>query len=225
MELDNTKLTIWQENVNKSPMFQHDIISSKSLIELGVNIIALQEPAINNFGKTITTKDWTPIYPTTHSMHPENTRSIILVQATLTSNSWQQLDCPSGDITIIQLSGLWGKLSIFNIYNDCQHNQMVNMLTNYHHRNMPSVGVNTSETMHCIWLGDFNRHHPHWDNSSDTRLFTADVMKEQRCLSTQFQKLDLKWYSPVACQHTSTMSQRNGVVSTTSFSLITHWTH
>ena len=105
MDLDNMKLVIWQQNVNKSPTCQHDIVSSKFLINIEANIVALQELTINHFGKTIATKDWTPIYPTTHSMHPENTRSVILVRAILTSDSWQQLDCPSGDITIIQLMG------------------------------------------------------------------------------------------------------------------------
>jgi hypothetical protein len=116
MELEDTKLIIWQQNVNKSPTCQHDIISSRYLIDLGANIVALQEPAINCFSKTIATRDWTPVYPSTHEMHPENTRSVILVKAKLTSDSWQQLDCPSGDVTIIQLSGNWGKLTIYNIY-------------------------------------------------------------------------------------------------------------
>lgn len=64
MELDHTSITIWQQNINKSPICQHDLISSKSLIDLGANIVALQELAINPFNKMIATKDWTPMAST-----------------------------------------------------------------------------------------------------------------------------------------------------------------
>jgi endonuclease/exonuclease/phosphatase family metal-dependent hydrolase len=30
-------------------------------------------------------------------------------------------------------------------------------------------------TAHILWVGDFNRHHPYWDDLSDTRLFTSDA--------------------------------------------------
>jgi hypothetical protein len=29
-----------------------------------------------------------------------------------------------------------------------------------------------------MWLGDFNRHHPHWDNITDNRLFTHAAIKK-----------------------------------------------
>jgi hypothetical protein len=32
-------------------------------------------------------------------------------------------------------------------------------------------------TAHILWVRDFNRHHPYWDDLSDTRLFTPDAMK------------------------------------------------
>jgi hypothetical protein len=92
MELDRANIKIWQQNINKSPTSQHDLISSKYLIDIGANIVALQEPAINHFNKTIAAKDWIPIYPSTHSKQPDKTRSVILVSAMLASDSWQQLD-------------------------------------------------------------------------------------------------------------------------------------
>ena len=182
MELNHTNLTIWQQNVNKSPTCQHDIISSKFLIDLGANIVALQEPAINQFGKTIATKDWTPIYPTTHNTHPKSTQSVILIKSTLMTNSWQQLDSPSGDVTIIQVTGNWGKLTILNIYNDCEHNRTINLLSDFHHRNAHILGTDDVEAAHCIWLGDFNRHHPYWDDPEDTRLFTREAINAAETL-------------------------------------------
>ena len=161
MDLVDPTINIWQQNVNKSPICQHNIVSSKSLIDLGASIVALQEPIINHFGKMIATRDWMPVYPSTHGTHPEQTRSVILIKAALTSNSWQQIDCPLGNITVIQLIDNWGKLTIFNIYNNGQHNQTLNLLSNFHHRNTHLFEENTVGTTHCIWLGDFNRHHPH----------------------------------------------------------------
>jgi hypothetical protein len=60
-------LTIWQQNVNKSSTCQHDLISSARLAKRGIDLVALQEPSINTFGTTIASRDWIPIYPTTHS--------------------------------------------------------------------------------------------------------------------------------------------------------------
>ena len=31
---------------------------------------------------------------------------------------------------------------------------------------------------HILWLGDFNWHHPHWDDPNDTRLFTESAPTE-----------------------------------------------
>ena len=176
MELNHAKINIWQQNVNKPPTSQHDLISSKSLIDLGANIIALQEPAINYLNKTIATKDWVPIYPSTHSKQPDKTRSVTLISAALTSDSWQQLDFPSGNITVIQMKGDWGRLTIFNIYNDGQHNGTVNLLADYTHRNANIIGDDMVGNAHTIWLGDFNRHHPYWDDPEDTHLFTNEAV-------------------------------------------------
>ena len=56
-----SELTIWQQNVNKSQMVQHDLISSGKLAYVGIDIVALQEPAINYLGKMIAARDWIPI--------------------------------------------------------------------------------------------------------------------------------------------------------------------
>jgi hypothetical protein len=28
---------------------------------------------------------------------------------------------------------------------------------------------------HVLWLGDFNRHHPYWDDPRDSRLFNGNT--------------------------------------------------
>jgi hypothetical protein len=176
MELVQTKITIWQQNVNKSPSCQHDLISSKALIDMGVNIVALQEPSINFLDKTIATKDWIALYPSTHAKHPEQTRSVILIRSQLKSDSWQQIDFQSGDVTAIRLMGQWGQLNLYSIYNDCQHNATIGLLSEHHHRTTNLEEDSATNKTHNIWLGDFNRHHPYWDNPEDTRLFTREAL-------------------------------------------------
>ena len=44
----DNNITIWQQNVNKSRICQHDLISSARLIDKHIDIIALQEPAISD---------------------------------------------------------------------------------------------------------------------------------------------------------------------------------
>jgi ribonuclease HI len=50
------------------------------------------------------------------------------------------------------------------------------MLSDYSHREADTISNTTVGNAHTIWLGDFNRHHPHWDNPEDTRLFTRDAV-------------------------------------------------
>jgi hypothetical protein len=73
------KLKIWQQNVNKSPACQHNLISNTSLVNKEISVIALQEPAINFFNFTTAAKDWSVIYPTTHNNTPDKTRTVILI--------------------------------------------------------------------------------------------------------------------------------------------------
>ena len=66
------QIAIWQQNTNKSRACQHDLISSGKLIEKGIDIVALQEPAINTFNKSIVSWDWKVIYPSTHAKVLQN---------------------------------------------------------------------------------------------------------------------------------------------------------
>src|SRR5580692_8457598 len=70
------KLTIWQQNINKSPASQHTLISSNILTKHSIDIIALQEPSINGFHQSIATKDWVTVYPSTHNTQPGKTQSL-----------------------------------------------------------------------------------------------------------------------------------------------------
>jgi len=176
------KLSIWQQNINKSPTCQHNLISSNHLANMGIGIITLQEPAISSFGLTIAARDWTPIYPTPHGAMPDRTRAITRIHANISTDTWMQLDFPSSNVTVMQITGNWGKLTIFNIYNDCDNNNTIKMLSNYYSRNRTHLEQADAGTANVIWLGDFNRHHPLWDDPNDERLFTPKVMNAAEVL-------------------------------------------
>jgi endonuclease/exonuclease/phosphatase family metal-dependent hydrolase/predicted RNA-binding Zn-ribbon protein involved in translation (DUF1610 family) len=179
-----SELTIWQQNLNKSQTGQHDLISSGKLMKTGADIAALQEPAINFLGKTIASRDWISLYPTTHEKEQKKTRAITLVSSRLPTESWEQLEYPSGDVVALKLKGIWGQLVLFNIYNDCSHSRTITELAEFHrtnHRLLQGRGAE-APNHHVIWLGDFNRHHPAWDNPEDNRLFTREAIEAAETL-------------------------------------------
>jgi len=65
-------------------------------------------------------------------------------------DSWTQLDFPSGDVTAIQITSVWGKLMLFNIYNDGKHNNTIRLLMKYHRDNQSNIGYNASGNAHMI---------------------------------------------------------------------------
>jgi len=168
-------IVVWQQNVNKSRICQHGIVSHSELVRKGVTIIALQEPTIDANGYTLASRDWTPIYPTPHGKTDKSARAVTLIRASIKSDTWKQLDFPSCDVVAIQLKGEWGKLTVLNVYNDCNNNETIRLLTNFHSGNQMEIAQSRNGAAHLLWVGDFNRHHLYWDNPLDTRLFTNEA--------------------------------------------------
>ena len=174
-----SELVIWQQNLNKSQVGQHNIISSGKLAHANIDIVAIQEPALNFKDKTIAARDWIPIYPSTHEKEPRKTRSLLLISRRLPTENWEQVEFNSGDVTVVKITGNWGQITLFNIYNDCTHNETIHELMMYCRANRVTLtGSQAGEdSHHMIWAGDFNRHHPAWDKPGDTRLFTREALE------------------------------------------------
>jgi hypothetical protein len=98
-------VVILQQNVNKSPTCQHTLLSNNILIKHDIDIVALQEPAINSFNNSIASRDWISVYPTTHGTLPDKMCTLTLIHASLNTDSWEQVEFPSGDIIIITIKG------------------------------------------------------------------------------------------------------------------------
>jgi endonuclease/exonuclease/phosphatase family metal-dependent hydrolase len=161
--------------MNKSPSCQHSILSNNHLVREGINIIALQKPALSGGGLTISSRDWVTVYPMNHTTVPLKSRSLTLIRVNISTKNWSQLDFPSSNVMVTQITRQLGKITIFNIYNDGENNETIRLLTEFHCRNKAIIKRMPQGKVHVIWLGDFNRHHPYWDSPEDTRLFMSEA--------------------------------------------------
>ena len=86
----------------------------------------------------------------------------------------------NNDLTAIQLRTPNGKLTIFNIYNDCTHSRTLTKIRHLLCTERAQIIADDRDTM--LWCGDFNHHHPLWDNDEVDRLFTPQAMREAEVL-------------------------------------------
>jgi ribonuclease HI/exonuclease III len=195
------KIRIWQENVNGSLTSQMDTLNS--LNPKHYELILLQEPFYDNTRKTRATPYWNVIYPASYYSNTAPFRSVILVNSKLDTNGWKQIEIKSNDITAIQIKGEFGKLNIFNIYNDCTHSRNTGALENFLLRHFRDE--TNREGSHMIWAGDFNRHHPTWDEARNHHLFEGNALKEAQVLidilTANNMKMALPAGIPTLCAH------------------------
>ncbi|TFK16961.1 hypothetical protein FA15DRAFT_546699, partial [Coprinopsis marcescibilis] len=116
------QLRIWQQNINKSLIGQMDLLVA---MKRKYDICAIQEPYIDFLGLTWANSNWTVIYPHNHTKNPKATRSLILVSAKISSDAWTPLVLNSQDVTGIEIYGDFGTIRIFNVYNNCKHNDAI----------------------------------------------------------------------------------------------------
>jgi len=162
-------LKIWQQNINASNVAQQHCL--ETMKDQQVDIALLQEPYVDPMGSSHANLSWHPIYPKGHQPHFNKTRSLILVNTHLHTNSWAPIDMDSPDVTAIHIHGEHGIVEIFNIYNDCTHSNSLHVIDKYMSER---TGFNAHAELptHFIWAGDFNRHHETWDDPHNHHLFT-----------------------------------------------------
>lgn len=164
----NVRLKIWQQNLNASLIAQLSLLNSPEATKW--DIMVIQEPHINFLCNTSATHHWHVLYPSQHLTHPQQrTRVIILISMRLDTNSWKQITFPSSDVIAIQLSGPYGRCTLFNIYNDGTHHNMLTLFDKFLEHNIASIKA--AESDHMLWLGDFNHHHPLWEDIWNCHLF------------------------------------------------------
>jgi hypothetical protein len=173
---------IWQQNCRKSPTCQQDVINN--LHKFRADICIIQEPYIDSKGNTRAPPNWTTIYPPDHLLENQpRTRSVILISPQIGADICSTIPIDSPDITAIQIETKLGSLRIFNIYNDITHSDTINKLrawTDHPETNTkpPTPTFSTGPGVHTVWAGDFNRHHPAWDEDHQEHLFTAAATRD-----------------------------------------------
>jgi hypothetical protein len=161
-------LTILQINLNKSVQAHLELINGP--LSLTWDIILIQEPHVTSFNCIRTPTNFRQVFPTNRGREGQ-VRSLIWVNKKLETKYWKIIDIPdTNDITAIQLKGTYGRITIFNIYNDCNHSENEFKLKNFIRENTHDICQKDND--HMIWAGDFNRHHLLWDKNKDTHLFT-----------------------------------------------------
>ena len=76
------------------------------------------------FGNTEVNSRWLVVYPLLHLANSTINRSVILVNSALDVNKWAQIPVEdSNDVTAIQLYTPKGRITVFNLYVDCNHSE------------------------------------------------------------------------------------------------------
>ncbi|QRV96409.1 Reverse transcriptase (RNA-dependent DNA polymerase) [Ceratobasidium sp. AG-Ba] len=90
--------------------------------------------------------------------------SFLALNPNISSNSWEQIDCPSADVTAVRLKINKDSIIIIHMYNPCDSNASL--------LHIETLIKNKMAGELLILLGDFNRHHPTWDEDRNSHLFT-----------------------------------------------------
>ena len=113
-------------------------------------------------------------------------------------NSWTQIDIDMTDAVGIKITSKGGEISIYSIYNDCTHSDTLLRLQEHfdaRERNNPHPDIG-DKTIGDIWLGDFNRHHPMWEDKENECLFTHQNLDDASILIDLLADHDMQMVLP-----------------------------
>ncbi|KIK32192.1 hypothetical protein CY34DRAFT_102084, partial [Suillus luteus UH-Slu-Lm8-n1] len=95
------------------------------------DIACIQEPHLNpvNLANASNLKQyWDVIYPTDHHANASRSQTIMLVNKRLSKNNWHMVPIKSPNVMAIELTGRFGKVRIYNIYNPCESDATLHFL-------------------------------------------------------------------------------------------------
>ena len=132
----------------------------------------IQEPWMA-FNGTRATSHWRILYPKIFfEDKTKPLRSIILINAKIPTNQYEQIDFETANITGLTLKTDSGKVDLINIYNDCANNDTIDAVSEFLTTKYPDDYV-PSKT-HIIIGGDFNHHYPWWESKENKHLTSAE---------------------------------------------------
>ena len=189
----HSKLKIWQQNVNSLQKAHKDLLQDISPNHY--HILAIQELYTNNFGIMRGNQGWFAIYPTPHVQDPNASRSIMLISTKIPSDRFCQIPVDNKDITTVEIQMEDGPMRIYNIYNDCNNSLALEAL-NLHLIDIQTTDATTVEDSPMIWVGNFNRHHPIWDELRNDHLFTSTNLNKAETLIDLLAEHDMEMALP-----------------------------
>ncbi|KNZ72486.1 hypothetical protein J132_02997 [Termitomyces sp. J132] len=137
------------------------------------DMLAIQEPYLNHLGNTKASSHWRVVYPRDHCCNGSScSRSVILINANISTDTYLILPVCSMDITAICLMGNFENLAVFNVYNNCTHNKALTALSSFLSSSLHTFY--SPATDHMVWMGDFNRHHPLWELPDNHHLNSSE---------------------------------------------------
>lgn len=126
----NNHLRILQINLNKSAGAHYKLLNINLHNEW--DIVLMQEPHRNFFKHISTPRGFRQVYPSTEVRKNGVVRSGIWINEQLSTNTWKAIDIKgTADVTAVQIHGAFGKLTIFNIYNDCNNDDSIKAVNDY----------------------------------------------------------------------------------------------
>lgn len=177
MPSEPRSLRFVQLNVNKSNTSQSALLHSIADYDL----VFLQEPHIDFLKNTRASHQWRVIYPPRHKDSPKRTRSVTLVNTRIATNGWTAIPVDSPDITSVSLEYDTGLLHIFNIYNPQDSQQVLRTLARATQAACEGRNDHLDDPL-VVWLGDFNCHHPAWEDPANTHLLTERYLDDAQPL-------------------------------------------
>lgn len=106
-----TKLRIWQQNARKSLHVTHCILQQADPEKY--DVIAIQEPYLDDKLRTRASSYWHVHYPTNHLLDGQaRTRSLLLVNTNISSDNYKFLQNLHPDLTGMRFSGVFGNPSL-----------------------------------------------------------------------------------------------------------------
>ncbi|PPQ77570.1 hypothetical protein CVT24_005191, partial [Panaeolus cyanescens] len=181
------------------------------------DVVLMQEPHIDHLGNTRANAGWRVVYPTGHRDNPKLTRAVTLISSKIDTNDWTPETLVSQDVVLTRLKASDRIINIYNIYNDCKHDNSMRVVTaDVWERRAGDGGVEIEGGVEgerreeeWIWAGDFNRHHPMWDADTNQHLFTRANLRAAQKLINSLLAFDLRMILPKGVPTLEALATKN----------------
>ena len=109
-------LKIRQQNLNKSLTAQSEML--QQLVPHEYDIATIQEPYLDFNHNSCTSHNWYTLYPKEHYAKPNKTRLLLLINKSMPTNKWSQVNFASSNMMAIQIQTPVSPLLLINLYNN-----------------------------------------------------------------------------------------------------------